>query len=160
VSKTISDDTTNWFRLLSLAGESDSEWLPEDLANLWRHKIRASLQMELTETLPEKSMGKFDPSWPGTFEELVKHPSPPLELLKLVKNMAKARRVQVGFPSDMATALYHAAIAVALARHGVRITELDDAALSSGFQWTIRLPWLDQSTRQIVEIAINRLLSA
>jgi hypothetical protein len=154
------EESTKWGQLLALANQTECTWLADDLAQIWRHQLQVPLEVELAEAFPGFSPSNYDLPMPRTFAELLKHPAPPMDLLVLVKNLAKVRRGQAGFPSEIATALYHAAIAIGVARHGQRMTELDDAALAHGFQWTLRQSWLDESTRGVVESALRSVLAA
>jgi hypothetical protein len=154
MSKTNSEDPTKWAQLLSLASESQTGWLEDDLAHFWQHQMHAPLDAELAGESPNRPAAARDSSAPSTLAMLLTHPSPPLELLKLAKNRAKAWRGQVSFPSEIATVIYYTAIAAAWARHGERITELDDAALRTGFQWAILRPWIDEPIRGILVMAI------
>jgi hypothetical protein len=158
VSGANSQEAAKWGRLLALAGDDAGSWLPDDLTYIWRHLLREPLEMVLAETLPDSSRSSHEPPMAWTIEELIEHPSPPMELLKLIKDCAKVRRAQFSFPSEIATGLYNISIAVAFVRHGVRMTESGNVALRRGFQWVIRQPWLDVSTRHVMELAIKRVL--
>jgi hypothetical protein len=157
VSEGISDEAAKWRRLLALTREDQSDWLPGDLGQIWRHQLGAPLEVELAEGFRKWAQSNDQGTAPRTFEDLLGHPAPPLELLRLVKNLAKERRAKPTFPSEIATALYYAAIAIAWARYEQRITELDDAALCRGLEWTIGLSWLDESTRIALKTALSRL---
>jgi hypothetical protein len=74
---------------------------------------------------------------------------PSLELLLLAKEYAKGQHTYPDhpLPSRIATMLYYTCIIVALVRLQQRITRLDDAAMTHGFDWALRQDCLDDSLR-------------
>jgi hypothetical protein len=164
VSETISEEATKWGRLLGLARPDQGGWLPDDLAHLWRHQLQTPLDEELRGELgaafPDGAARDRDSGAPNTLEALLIHRSPPLELLKSVQQLAKARRGQAEYPSEIATALYYVVAALGLARHGARISDMDKASFCRGLQWTCRMAWLDESTRGVVQTALKLALEA
>jgi RNA polymerase sigma factor (sigma-70 family) len=71
-----------------------------------------------------------------TLGDLLAHPCPPLALLDEFRMVAKRFREEGGLvPAEVATVFYYVAIAAALARHGARISKLDDDDLRKGFAW-------------------------
>lgn len=83
---------------------------------------------------------------------LLAHPNPPVELLKITKDFAKACRQnpRCPMPQEIASVLYFSSIAVALVRCRCRITGLTNDALAKGFRWVMDQPWLDISTRTLM----------
>ena len=88
-----------------------------------------------------------------SFGDLLAHPHPPVELLKVTKDFAKACRLSPrgALPKEIATVLYFASIAAAMVRCRRRITGLSDADLADGLRWTLARPWLDAPTRSLIE---------
>ena len=126
------NEATKLGRLLSLAGEDDPDgWLPGDLAEIWKHQLAAPLEIELKETSGTLTEHDRQRAAPRTFGDLLRDESPPMELLKLVKTLAKKRRASGVFPAEIAAAIYYSTIAAAMSRHQARISELDDAALKA-----------------------------
>jgi hypothetical protein len=153
-----SDDPQFLAQLISLAGNRKATWLPQDLGAMWRHQLRAPLELDLAETVPDARDTVVRLSSSGqpplrTFGDLLRHPSPPLDLLRFAKDFAKIKRsdADAGFPREIATALYYAVIAAALLRLGRRLTELEPDALRDGLNWTVRLAWLDDESRSMLE---------
>ncbi|HEY1683462.1 MAG TPA: hypothetical protein VGG19_01750 [Tepidisphaeraceae bacterium] len=160
MSNMISQDANKLGKLLALAGDGESSWDADDMAQIWQHQLSVPLQTELPGWVSCVAEERNQPLELRTFADILTDPTPPLELLQRVKDLAKRWCNQPPFPNATATALYYAVIAIALQRRGERITELDDAALRQGFQWTIHLPWLDETTRQVVQAALRSLSDA
>jgi len=97
-----------------------------------------------------------------TFADLLRHPSPPVDLLEMVKDFAKtnADHPEAGLPREVAAALYYACIATAFVRLNIRITKLPDADLARGLLWAVEQPWLDAETQQLLQGALARITRA
>ncbi len=155
------DDTeADWTWLCRPAdGTADDRelWRPEEFGAVFRHQLAAPLAADLGGLDPglgDKLAGLRTPDGRPvtTFGDLLRHPAPPVALLDLVKEFAKAsRRAGRGhLPAEVATLLYYLAIAVALCRCGCCLTRLDDAALREGFRWARAQPWVDDATRELL----------
>ena len=150
--------------LLATGEERAKLWRPEDLAAMFRHQMSAPVVVDL---------GGFDASMASrlrtlseaqglvlkSFGDLFEHPAPPLELLKLVKNFAKANldHPESGLPDEIATVLYYLSIASALVRLGRRISKLPNAELQSGLRWTAGQAWVDEKHKTLIAEALRKL---
>jgi hypothetical protein len=96
-----------------------------------------------------------------TFREVLKHPSPPLGLLRLIKYFAKAqlRQSDGPIPSEVAKALYFCSIAAAQRRHGQSITKLDAGELRVELDRCLAQPWLDSTVRELLRSLASELES-
>jgi len=94
-----------------------------------------------------------------SFADLFHHPSPPLELLELIKDFAKANldHPESGLPDEIATTLYYTSIATALVRLDARITQLPDADLQRGLRWAMEQGWLDAATKELLARALEKI---
>ena len=88
---------------------------------------------------------------------LLTFPNPPVELLEITKDFAKACRQNPHspMPQEIASVLYFASIAAALVRCGCRITGLSNEILAEGFSWALAQPWLDAPTRVLIEESLQ-----
>jgi hypothetical protein len=143
-------------RLMELGLAAGEPLRPAELRALWRHQLGSPLQFDL---------GNFDPNAGARLRrlsdaeglllrslgDLLRHPQPPLELLRLAKDFAKAHEQSPDgpLPPELARVLYYAAIAAAWARCGRRITALDDAQLRRAFDWALAQPWMDRATKEL-----------
>jgi predicted transcriptional regulator len=87
------------------------------------------------------------------------HAAPPIELLSLTKEFAKANmdHPDSSLPKEVAAVLYYASISAALARRGERISQLNDAELERGLRWAKDQPWVDKQIQHLLVQALNKL---
>jgi RNA polymerase sigma-70 factor (ECF subfamily) len=137
---------------------------PGDCAALLQHILAAPLPFDLgtvdverTDQLAACGHGGGR-EWPS-LGELLHHPQPSPELLEQVKDFAKENGTdpESPLPREVATLLYYASIAAALARCGRRISRQDDAALRWGFEWGGAQPWVDEATRAVLGEGLRAL---
>jgi hypothetical protein len=142
--------------LLSTGGGAEPLWRAEELAAVLRHQLSAPVDFEPHGGSREPHRGHARTK-PGiavaNFQELFHHPNPPVELLLLTKEFAKASRVQLEslLPQEVATVLYYASIVVARTRLGKRISGLDDKTTRKGVEWVVAQPWVDERTRGLFQ---------
>jgi hypothetical protein len=133
--------------MLGVDGAAPPAWEPQDLAAVLRHLLAAAPAAELPAGGPAVA------DRVGSFGELLRQPHPPVELLVLTKDFAKASREDAAgaLPKDVATVLYFAAIVVARRRCGGRITRLSDGEVRAGVEWVLAQPWVDGAARALFE---------
>lgn len=94
-----------------------------------------------------------------TFNDLLWHPRPPLELLRATKEFAKrakhSRHSTV--PPEIALLVYYGSIVAGLLRLGRRITTLGDEDLRQGINWVVRQQWVEPRIRQLFRDALEHL---
>src|SRR4051812_49312419 len=108
--------------LLDVGGRDPNFWMPEELKDVLRHQLQAPLLFDL-KTVDREVRAAADgpaslPGWkrptperapevapPASFGDLLQHPRPPLELLRLTKEFAKASdsRSDNPLPPEVAT---------------------------------------------------------
>jgi hypothetical protein len=150
--------------LLATGEERARLWRPDELAAIFRHQVSSPMLVDL---------GGFDPGTAArvkhvsdaqglllkSFGDLFHHPSPPKELLELVKDFAKANldHPESGLPSEIASALYYTSIASALVHRDKRITSLSDTDLQRGLSLTRDQAWLDDATKALLTQALEKI---
>src|ERR1700722_17970456 len=150
--------------LMASSDERGQLWRADELAAMFRHQMSAPMLMDL---------GSFDPRTASqlkmlsaaqglllsSFGDLFNHPTPPIQLLQLVKDFAKANmdHPESGLPSQIATALYYACIAAALVHLDARISQLPGADLRNGLRWASEQVWLDEKTKALLIAAVKKL---
>jgi WD40 repeat protein/serine/threonine protein kinase len=155
-------DPASLARMMELDMGTKHDWQPDELGSILRHQLDSPLGFDLGNFAPESKevLDVISPSATiplNTFGDLLRHPHPPLEVLKLVKEFAKANRnnSQSTLPPEIATVIYFAAIVVALMRCGQRITTLDDNALRQGVEWSVAQPWIDELCHSLFRDALT-----
>ena len=149
--------------IFSWDGQPEGLWSDDDLAAILRHQLSVPCEVDLgatgqLATLPIKA-GTRSSSRLGSFAELFRSTDPPTELLRAVKDFAKATLTDPHFPlpRQVAGILYSAAIAVALVRCNERISKLSDEGLQHGFRWAARQPWVPDDLRALFGEALKAL---
>jgi hypothetical protein len=139
-------------------------WSDEDYGDIFRHLLDAPILRELElggGVLQSLDLGNVAPEGRPiqTFDELLRNPYPPLELLRCVKDFAKGaqHRTTGALPAPIAEALYVLTVAVALTRRGIKISALNDSDLRQGFEWASQQSWIGVTFRQLADEAIVSL---
>lgn len=133
-------------------------WKPEELGEVFQHQLAAPVELDLGSLGEEATHGlgaalstADPPIW--SFRDLFHHPRPPVALLKMTKEFAKACQGRPAglLPEEIATMLYVLSIVTAWTRCGSRITKLDAEGLNYSLRWALDQTWVDESTRTILE---------
>jgi len=135
----------------------------EDLQAMLAHQLAAPLQFHQTELdqklFAELARLRAAGTAPETFGQLLTAPKPPVPLLVLLKDFAKA--IISGhndtLPDKLASVLYFTAISVAFARCDQQISQLNPPALRHGITWCLDQPWVADPCRQLFAEALARL---
>jgi len=149
--------------LINSGSESTRLWGPEELAAVFRHQLSAPVFVDLGQ-MPKRAavklrrLGDAQGLLLKSFSELFHHPVPPVELLELTKDFAKANmdHPESALPGEVATALYYVSIAAAHVRLGARISKLGDDDLRRGWLWTRDQGWIDEMTKALLEEALSK----
>jgi hypothetical protein len=164
------DSVPDWSGVAALAGLFATEenlqglWTAAELHQLLQHQLDARLPDSLADALPldqARLLTLCAAAVPRitTLRELFAHPAPGLELLELVKKHAKLCRsnAESTLPENLASAIYYAAIAVALLRHKTRMTQLDDVAIAGGLDWVASREWMDAGIKGVALAARGKV---
>jgi len=150
--------------LMATGEECSHLWHADELAAIFRHQISTPMLVDLDNFDPHAAARlKMASEAQGlvlkSFADLFHHSAPPVELLKLVKDFAKANvdHPESGLPSEIASALYYISIAAAMVHLDTRISRLPDAELRRGLAWTREQPWLDEITQALLTNALHKL---
>ena len=148
--------------MLLLADDHRGDWSAMELRDMLRHQLAAPLHLSLG-TLSGEMAHQLRTSQPPlnpllTLEQLLHHPAPPSELLKLVKRFAKLCRNDRDnpLPSEIVMLLYYLSIAVAWSRRGERISDLAPASLRRGLKWLTLQEWVTDEARLLLLEAIHK----
>lgn len=149
--------------LMATGEERARLWRPDELAAIFRHQMSAPMLVDLGTFDPRtatrlRTLSEAQGLLLKSFADLFHHSAPPVELLELVKDFAKANldHPESALPSEIATALYYTSIAAALVRLEVRISKLPDADLRQGLRWTMEQAWLEEKTKELLAKALEK----
>ncbi|MEI6392299.1 MAG: hypothetical protein WCT12_14490 [Verrucomicrobiota bacterium] len=150
--------------LLAAREERGRLWRPDELGAIFRHQMSAPVMVDLSgfdaaTAVRLKTLSEAQGLLLKSFAELLHHPSPPVELLKLTKDFAKLNldHSQSTLPTEIAGALYYTSIAAALVRLDMRISQLTDADLRRGLLWARQQAWIDEATKGLLDQALDKL---
>ncbi len=157
-------DPSRLAELLRISGGIGPLWPPEELGEILRHQLSAPVEFDLGSLPAEvKREVRLTASAKGlllkSFSDLLQHPRPPIKLLRMTKDFAKAHRESSSspLPREIATILYFATIAVALVRCRQRISTLSDTALRDGFTWAREQDWTEEAIRTLFAEGLKAL---
>ena len=157
-------DTDALLELMRMQPDTGPEWSTDDFGAILRHQMSLPIETDLENLGADLAVRLADLCTAadppiGCYAELFAHPDPPLELLEIVKEYAKACRDHVPspLPPEVATVLYFASIAAAFDCHQASISSLAPGELRAGLSWTRRRAWVDDGTRRVIDAALLRL---
>jgi hypothetical protein len=140
------------------------QWRDEDLRDHLRMQLAAAMDVDLSslkahEAHSLRAVAESRGLVLKSFSDLFQHPAPPVALLKLVKDYAKANLTHPDspIPQDVARLLYYASSAAALIRWGDGISAMSRVELRRGFEWALQRTWVDEGTKRIFSDALTHL---
>ena len=157
-------------KIMNLDEGTPDAWSEEDLAAMLRHQLAAPLEFDLGGLKPTGSRAKErykvlnEAAALGirTFQDLFRHPRPPLAVLRITKDFFKVR----AGPADerrpeqeVAYLIYLLTISAARARTGQTITSLSDSELLRGVEWAASRKWADEETVALFGMVREKLLA-
>ena len=156
-SDVFSSNARSLARLLDFEESGKGPWMPEEFAAILAHQLAAPLEADLLPVDPGagrllSGLRATSAAPLATFQDLLRHAHPPVELLQLTRTFAKQCRKgpESPMPVEVSTVLYLAAIVAARTKCHVRISRLDDHSLRESLQWALAQAWLDGETRSLL----------
>ena len=153
--------------LLDLSPDAELLWRDDELGAILRHQLSAPLQVDLINlerglAVKVRTLAEAQGLTLKSFGDLLAHPNPPIELLKITKDFAKACRLSAhgALPKDVASVLYFGSIAAALVRCRSRITGLSNDAIREGLRWVLARSWTDAPTRALAKECLHLIVEA
>jgi hypothetical protein len=156
-------------QILDLAGRA-GEWEERHLPAMLQHQLAAPLAFDLrSQVLAGSQTRSREQTLTGaasirieTFRDLLTHPAPPLELLKLAKEFFKwrTRACKKDSPEWRIAYLFYLLTLLAAGTRASRISALSSRALLQGARWALEQRWIDPPTRQFIVAASERLVGS
>ncbi|WP_428937016.1 hypothetical protein [Fontivita pretiosa] len=157
-------DSRRLASIVDLDPSADRVWHPEELGAILRHQLAVPIQFDLAGLAPGAAKKLATLSAASglllqSLADLLAHPAPPVELLVMLKDFAKANAAHrdSALPSDVAKVVYLLTIAAALVRCGQRITSVSDAELAAGLTWASNQHWLEPRERSLLSQALAKV---
>jgi len=145
--------------LLDLIETVTLPWRAQELGAILKHQLSSPIESDL-----DREAARDGPKGSAhcvsarvTFGDLFHHATPPIELLRSVKDFAKANRNHPAsaLPNEIATLLYFESIAVARTRCRRRITSLSEKEIDAGIAWALAQDWVDSQTKSLLREAVS-----
>ena len=148
--------------LIAFDSDGRAIWPSQQLRTSLRRQLGANLQSIMADAQLMRAMAAAADPAIETFEQLLHHAHPPIDLLWMGKEFAKLAFEDPGspLPPDVALVIYYGCIAAALLRHAKRISRLSEDDLRSGLNWAVRQDWVDEVTRKILMEGLGALRSS
>lgn len=153
-------DALQLSKIMNWVDRADGGWELQDRPALLKHQLSAPLEYDLKLITPaenieirDKTLKEASEQQIRTFEDLLHHPNPPLELLKISKDFFKAMasdKNQSKAMQEVAHLFYVMVVLVARVRQRTAISKLTDAELQKGIQWIIDGEWIDTKLKNLV----------
>ncbi|MGA2656526.1 MAG: hypothetical protein ABSH34_03305 [Verrucomicrobiota bacterium] len=157
-------------KLFNLNEKTPEEWGDRTLPAMARHQLATPLGFDLrslTLKPPDseaREMGLSRAAVIGieSFEDLLFHREPPLELLRLAKDFFKkrTRECQKGSAEWQAAYLFYLLAIAAGGARAQEISALTPGDLLKGIGWALEQPWVDDKTKALLCAARRRLPTA
>ncbi|HZK79959.1 MAG TPA: hypothetical protein VFC46_02810 [Humisphaera sp.] len=162
-----SDQKTGWASLFDLDDAerlTNRAWREQELGAVMRHQLASPVQFDL-QAMAGPAAGRLQALCAAegllvkSFNDLLFHPHPPVELLEMTKRFAKASHGHPDaiMPRDVALLLYYSSILVARMRGGKRITGLVDSELAEGVRWALERTWIDEPMRRMLSEGLEKI---
>ena len=150
--------------LMAEGAERARLWRADELGAIFRHQLSAPILVDLggfdaANAARLKMITEAQNLLLKSFSDLLLHATPPIELLRLAKDFAKANmdHPDGSLPREVAAVLYYASISAALLRLDERISQLKDAELERGLRWAKDQTWVNQQIQQLLGAALDKL---
>ena len=133
--------------LLALATPKAEPWAPEELKAIFEYQM----------SQPPPGAADVGRAACKCFLQLLRHPQPPLALLKLSKEFAKTSRADpvYALPERVLASIYYLSIAAALVRCQARISSLSNPQLAQGFARVAAEPWMNAEFKELLREALQ-----
>ncbi len=154
-------------KIMNLDETTPDVWNDQDLAAMLRHQMAAPLNFDLTslklqaaradartETLASAAKERIK-----SFKDLLFHPEPPLELLRLSKDFFKGRikACKKDSPEWQVAYLFYLLSILAAGRRATQVSNLTSGDLRKAMKWALDQKWVDAKTKRLLSRASEHL---
>ncbi len=147
-------------KIMNLDETTPDVWNDQDLAAMVRHQMEAPLHFDLTsfelkgrraeartETLTSAAKARIE-----SFQDLLFHPEPPLETLRLSKDFFKARTkaLKKDSPEWQMAYLFYLLSILAAGSRAPQLSNLTPGDLRKATKWALDQKWVDERTKRLL----------
>jgi hypothetical protein len=147
-------------KIMSLDETTPDVWSEQDLAAMLRHQMTAPLNFDLSSFEMKaaraedrrKTLASATKQRIKSFEDLLFHREPPLELLKLSKEFFKRRlqKCKKDSPEWNLAYLFYLLSILAAGDHASKVSSLTSNELRIGMKWVMKQQWANNSIRELM----------
>lgn len=163
-SRTLQKEADGLLTLLNEMDPGEPLWSGEDLQTILDHQLQAPLIVDLgsmqgVDAEQIRQLACARGLVLQSFEDLLSHTHPPLQLLILTKEFAKRNLVspRSTIPAEVARILYFSCIAAGMVHCNRKITRLSRDEIGEGLDWCLKCEWLKPEIRGLQEAALKLL---
>ncbi len=149
------------------ADADHASWSEDDLKAIFGHQWSTPLSVDLggldeSQADRVKMLATAKGLVLRSFGDLLRHPNPPVALLKLTKEFAKRSLYSPcpAIPHDVARVLYFTSIAAALDHCKCRISTLSDDDIATGITWALSCEWITDGARRVLRAGLSAIQDA
>jgi len=150
--------------MMDMDSDTERAWRPDELGAVLEHQLSAPVELDLSVMRPGfrkrlRTLASAQGLVLSSYRDLFHHPNPPVELLRLVKDFAKASKddPESPFQPEIAAVLYLGSILVARWRCGAKISAVPDQMLREGAEWVLGQSWVDDGTKVLFRDGLTHL---
>lgn len=156
-------------QLFEIGQHDRANWTTEDLQGMLIHQLDTPLPDYLQPKAAwtsEQAISRPDGTSPQrtrhSFRQILLADTPPIELLKKMKNHVKGIRHNPDhpLPIEISTALYYACISAAWIHARAWISSTDAGSFRSGLTWLIDQSWVEPDLQQLYRSTLDQLMKA
>ncbi len=159
-TRTLNEEANGLLTLLNEMDPGEPLWSGDDLTTILDHQLQAPLIVDLgsmqgVDSEHVRQLASARGLVLRSFEDLLGHSNPPLQLLVLTKEFAKRNLIspRSAIPREVARILYFSCIASAMVHSRKVISQLGTDELMEGFSWCLQRPWLKPELQEMFEQA-------
>ncbi|WFB36110.1 hypothetical protein P3T73_18310 [Kiritimatiellota bacterium B12222] len=155
-TRTLREEAKGLLALLNEMDPGEPLWSHEDLESILSHQMEAPLLIDLgsmhgVNAEQVQQLASTRGLVLRSFEDLLTHPHPPVELLIFTKEFAKRNLAspRSPIPAEVARILYFSCISSAMLKCGRKISQLSLTEIGEGIDWCLHRPWLQSEWREL-----------
>ncbi|MEZ4601225.1 MAG: hypothetical protein R2940_15655 [Syntrophotaleaceae bacterium] len=152
------------YALLDVEHDANIPWAAGDFKAILEHQLHTPLISEserfgeISRQPAERVAGRLSVLSCRTFQDILQHPSPSVEVLQWIKDFAKAAvKNDSDLPKEVGRVLYILAILRAQATHRACITTMPPLEIKNEAYRSLTFPWLPDGIQKLIRDSLRCL---